>query len=135
MTYRSPLLMLCILIGLLPFAQTVAQEKLPPELQGRWVGTGKGSVGQMPIDFAWSVKITKQNPDGSLEGTMNYDGPGCSAKNAPMTGTFDGTELAVKATLEPEARCRTQTFRVKKTGGQHLFEGKQRNREGYLDPR
>ena len=134
MTYKTRLLVLCAVIGLLPFAQTVAQEKLPAELQGRWVGTAKGSVGQMPIDFAWSIKITKQNPDGSLEGTMNYAGPGCSANNAPMTGTFDGTELAVKATLEPQARCRTQTFRLKKTGGKHLFEAKQRNREGYLDP-
>lgn len=132
MTNKTRLLVMCALIGLLPFAQTVAQEQLPTELQGRWVGMSK--AGKMPIDFPWSIKITKQNPDGSIEGTLSYAGLGCSAKNAPMTGTFNGKDLTVKAPLEPQAQCKTPTFRMHKSGGKHMFEGKQQNREGWLDP-
>jgi hypothetical protein len=34
---------------------------------------------------------------------MSYGGPQCSAKDAPMTGKFDGTELRVTAQLAPKA--------------------------------
>lgn len=120
-------------IGMLPLTQSAAQEQLPPALQGRWLGMGK-QAGKIPIDFAWSVRITKQNPDGTIEGTLTYAGPQCSAKDAPMSGKFDGTELKVTAQLEPKAQCGVQTFRMRKAGGKHLFEGKGQNREGYLDP-
>lgn len=133
MKRTSLALALCAAIGLLPLTQSAAQEQLPPSLAGRWLGMGK-QAGKIPIDFAWSVKITKQNPDGTIEGTMSYGGPQCSAKDAPMTGTFDGTELKVTAQLQPAAQCGKQTFRMKKTGGKHLFEGSGQNREGYLDP-
>jgi hypothetical protein len=133
MTRRTLLLALCAVIGLLPFTQTAAQEQLPAALKGRWLGMGQKG-GKIPIDFAWSIQITKQNPDGSIEGTMSFAGPQCSAKEAPMTGTFDGTELKVTAQLEPKAQCGVQTFRMRKAGGKHLFEGKGQNREGYLDP-
>lgn len=133
MTRKTLLLALCALIGLLPFAPAGAQEQLPAALKGRWLGMGQKG-GKIPIDFAWSITIAKQNPDGSIEGTMNYGGPQCSAKDAPMTGTFDGTELRVTAQLEPKAQCGKQTFRLKKARGKHLFEGSQQNREGYLDP-
>ena len=137
MTRRLLLLALCAVVGSLPFTQTEAQEQLPAAMNGRWLGMGGQGAkqgGKMPIDFAWSIKITKQNPDGSIEGTMSYGGPQCSAKDAPMTGSFDGTELKFTAQLEPKAQCGVQTFRMRKAGGKHLFEGKGQNREGYLDP-
>ena len=134
MTRRFLLLALCAVIGSLPFTQTAAQEQLPAAMKGRWIGMGGQQGGRIPIDFQWSIEITKQNPDGSIVGTMSYGGPQCSAKNAPMTGTFDGTELRVTAELQPRAQCGTQTFRLKKAGGKHLFEGKGQGREGYLDP-
>lgn len=138
MTHRTGLLvLLCAVIGLLPFTQPAAQDQLPTAMKGRWIGMGGQGAkqgGRIPIDFPWSVEITKQSPDGSLEGTMSYAGPQCSAKNAPMTGTFKEGELRVTAELQPQMQCGKQTFRLKKTGGKHLFEGKAQNREGYLDP-
>ena len=133
MTRGLLLVALCAVIGSLSFTQTAAQEQLPAAMSGRWLGMGQKG-GKIPIDFAWSVAITKQSPDGSIEGTMSYAGPQCSAKNAPMTGTFDGTELKVTAELQPKAQCGKQTFRLKKAGGKHLFEGKGQDRQGYLDP-
>jgi hypothetical protein len=97
-------------------------------------GQGAKQGGRIPIDFPWSLEITKQSPDGSIEGTMSYAGPQCSAKNAPMTGTFKDGELRVTAELQPPVQCGKQTFRLKKSGGKHLFEGKAQNRQGYLDP-
>jgi hypothetical protein len=97
-------------------------------------GGGAKAGGKVPIDFAWSIKIAKQNPDGSIDGTLSYGGPQCSAKDAPMTGTFDGTELKVTAQLQPPAQCGKQTFRMRKAGGAHLFEGESTGRKGYLDP-
>jgi hypothetical protein len=133
MTRRIRLLLMCAVIGLLPFTQTAAQEKLPTAMKGRWIGMGQQG-GKIPIDFPWSIEITKQNPDGSIEGSMNYAGPQCSAKNAPMTGTFDGVDLIVTTELQPKMQCGKQSFRLKKSGGKHLFEGKGQNRAGYLDP-
>jgi hypothetical protein len=137
MTRRPLLLALCAVIGLLPFAQAPGQDVLPAALAGRWIGFGGQGAkagGMMPIDFAWSVTITKQNPDGSIEGTLTYGGPQCSARNAPMTGKYNGTELRLTAQLEPKAQCGVQTFRMRKAGGKHLFESKGQNRTGYLDP-
>lgn len=128
---------LCAVIGLSPLASIVAQEQLPASMAGRWIGMGGGGAkqgGKIPIDFAWSIKITKQNPDGSIEGTLSYGGPSCSAKDAPMTGTFNGKELKLTAQLQPPAQCGKQTFRMKKVGGTHLFEGESPGRKGYLDP-
>ena len=105
MTRGLLLLALCAVIGSLPFTQTAAQEQLPAAMSGRWLGMGQKG-GKIPIDFAWSVAIAKQSPDGSIEGTMSYAGPQCSAKNAPMTGTFDGTELKVTAELQREGAVR-----------------------------
>jgi hypothetical protein len=137
MKRRTLLLALCAAVGLLPFAQAVAQEKLPAAMTGRWIGFGGQGArqgGRIPVDFAWSIKIAKQNPDGTIEGTLSYGGPQCSARDAPMTGTFDGTELKLAAQLEPKVQCGVQTFRMRKAGGKHLFEGKGQNREGWLDP-
>jgi hypothetical protein len=130
-------LALCAAIGVLPLTQTAAQEPLPASMAGRWVGFGGEGAkagGRMPIDFAWSIKITKQNPDGSIEGTLSFGGPSCSAKDTPMTGTFDGKELKLTAQLQPAAQCGEQTFRMRKAGGKHLFEGGGQTRKGYLDP-
>jgi hypothetical protein len=125
--------LLCVALALLPLAPAAAQEQLPSSLKGRWLGMGQ-QVGRMPVDFEWSLQITKQNPDGSIEGTMSFAGPMCSAKNAPMTGTFDGKQLVVSAVLEPKAQCGKSTFRMVKRGGKHLFEGRGQDREGWLDP-
>ena len=133
MTRRTRLLVWCAVIGLLPFTQTAAQEQLPTAMKGRWIGMGN-QAGKIPIDFPWSIEITKQNPDGSIEGTMSYAGPQCSAKNAPMTGTFNGVQLIVTTELQPKMQCGRQSFRLNKSGGKHLFEGKGQNRQGYLDP-
>jgi hypothetical protein len=53
-----------------------------------------------------------------------------------MTGTFDGTELVIKTELEPKVQCGPTTFRMKKTGGKHMFEGTRPavGLTGYLDP-
>jgi hypothetical protein len=137
MRRRTLLLALCAAIGVLPLTQTAAQEPLPAAMSGRWTGMGGEGAkagGRIPIDFAWSIKITKQNPDGSIEGTMSYGGPQCSAKDTPLTGTFDGKELKLTAQLQPAAQCGKQTFRMRKAGGTHLFESKGQNRQGYLDP-
>jgi hypothetical protein len=127
-------LLLYVALALLPLAPAAAQEQLPSSLKGRWVGMGQ-QAGRVPVDFEWSLEITKQNSDGSIEGTMSYGGSRCSAKNAPMTGTFDGKQLVVSAMLEPKAQCGKQTFRMVKRGGKHLFEGRGQDREGWLDPR
>jgi len=137
MRRRTLLLALCAVVGSLTFAQTAAQDKLPAAMSGRWIGMGGEGAkqgGRIPIDFAWSIKIARQNPNGTIEGTLSYGGPQCSAKDAPMTGTFDGTELKLTAQLEPKVQCGVQTFRMRKAGGKHLFEVKGQNREGYLDP-
>ena len=137
MRRRTLLLALCAIVGSLTFAQTAAQDKLPAAMSGRWIGMGGEGAkqgGRIPIDFAWSIKIARQNPNGTIEGTLSYGGPQCSAKDAPMTGTFDGTELKLTAQLEPKVQCGVQTFRMRKAGGKHLFEVKGQNREGYLDP-
>jgi hypothetical protein len=137
MKRRLVLLALCAAVGALPFTQVASQEPLPAAMSGRWIGMGGQGAkagGKMPIDFAWSVKVTKQNPDGSIEGTITYGGPQCSAKDAPMTGKFDGTELRMTVQLEPKVQCGVQNFRMQKAGGKHLFEGKGQNRTGYLDP-
>lgn len=126
-------LLLCVALALLPLAPASAQEQLPSSLKGRWIGMGQ-QAGRIPIDFEWSLQITKQNPDGSIEGTMSFAGPRCSARNAPMTGTFDGQQLIFTTHLEPKAQCGKQTFRMTKRGGKHLFEGRAQDREGYLDP-
>lgn len=125
--------LLCVALALLPLAPAAAQEQLPASLKGRWIGMGQ-QAGRVPIDFEWSLVITKQNPDGSIEGTMSYAGRMCSAKDAPMTGTFDGKQLIVSAELEPRAQCGKMTFRMAKRGGKHLFEARGQDREGYLDP-
>jgi hypothetical protein len=133
-TRRAALLALSAAIGLLlPVVEAGAQEQLPTSLKGRWLGMGQ-QAGKTPIDFAWSIEITKQNPDGTLEGTMTYGAPMCKAKDAPMTGRYDGEQLIVSAELQPKAQCGVQTFRLKKTGGKHLFEVRGRDRDGYLDP-
>jgi len=137
MRRRTLLLALCAIVGSLTFAQTAAQDKLPAAMSGRWIGMGGEGAkqgGRIPIDFAWSIKIARQNPNGTIEGTLSYGGPQCSAKDAPMTGTFDGTELKLTAQIEPKVQCGVQTFRMRKAGGKHLFEVKGQNREGYLDP-
>jgi hypothetical protein len=133
MTRGTRRLLLCVALALLPLAPATAQEQLPSSLKGRWIGMGQ-QAGRVPIDFEWSLEIAKQNPDGSLMGTLSYAGRMCSAKNAPMTGTFDGKQLIVSAELEPKAQCGKMTFRMTKRGGKHLFEGRAQDREGYLDP-
>jgi hypothetical protein len=137
MRRRLLLLALCAAVGVLPFIQAAAQEPLPAAMSGRWIGMGGQGAkagGMMPIDFAWSVKITKQNPDGTIEGTLSYAGPQCSAKDAPMTGKYVGKQLQMTVQLEPKAQCGVVNFRMQKAGGKHLFEGKGQNRTGYLDP-
>lgn len=133
MRTRYWLAVLMSVLIFMPVAQVAADDALPKSLSGRWIGT---TVKRTPYDFAWSLQIAKQNPDGSFEGTINYDGRQCTARNAPMTGTFDGAELTIKTELEPKTQCGPTTFRLKKAGGKHLFEGKPRvgGGEGYLDP-
>lgn len=122
-------------LSVLLLTHVVAEDLLPKDMNGRWSGTSGRGMNQTPIDWAWSVHIAKQNPDKSLEGTITYEGRRCSAKDAPMTGTFDGVELVIKTQLEPKAQCGASTMRMKKTGGKHLFEGTNRSgADGYLDP-
>lgn len=139
MRSRYWLAMVLGVVSALHLTQVIAADLLPQTLSGRWVGTvrAKGGSASMPVDFAWSLQIAKQNPDGSFEGTITYDGRQCKAKNAPMKGTFDGVELVVKTELEPKTECGPTTFRMKKTGGKHMFEGTMRAGPGvvgYLDP-
>ncbi len=132
MRYR---ILLGSLLGFLPLTLVMAEDPLPTSMNGRWVGTSSKSVGKAPIDIAWSVMVAKQNPDGSFEGTVTYQGTRCSAKDAPMKGTFNGEELVIKTELEPKAQCGSVTYRMKKAGGKHLFEGTNRSGiSGYLDP-
>lgn len=132
---------LAVVLGILCafyLTQVTAADLLPNALSGRWVGTGKAKGGAaLPVDFAWSLQLAKQNSDGSFEGTITYAGRNCSARNAPMSGSYDGMELVIKTELEPKAQCGPTTFRMKKTGGKHMFEGTMRGQagvEGYLDP-
>jgi hypothetical protein len=139
MRYRFWLPAVLGLLSALYLTQVAAADLLPQSLSGRWVGTirAKGGSAWMPVDFAWSLQIAKQNPDGSFEGTITYEGRQCSAKNAPMKGNFDGAELVVKTELEPKAQCGPTTLRMKKAGGKHMFESTMRRQggvDGYLDP-
>lgn len=142
MRFRYWLVMAIGVLGASYLTQVFAADLLPQNLSGRWVGTAraKGGSASMPVDFAWSLQLAKQNPDGSFEGTITYAGRNCSARNAPMSGTYDGDQLVIKTELEPKGQCGPTTFRMKKTGGKHMFEGTMMRAGpgagvvGYLDP-
>ncbi len=112
---------------LAPATTVSAQESLPKALKGEWTS---------PYVAEWSVRITKQNPDGSIEGTASYYGKLCGARDAPMTGTFDGTTPVTRTDLDPKPACGKAVFRLKKGGSKHWFEGKSQSSgyDGFLDP-
>ena len=106
-----------------------AAEPLPKSMGGRWAATL--SSGQQ-IGNIWSLTVEKLDGSGRFEGKLTYYGAFCGAKNEPMTGTFDGSELRINSSL----RANTNTDRaggqcgtgkamwlLKKQPGRQLFEG------------
>ena len=67
----------------------------------------------------WSVKVEKQDPDGTIAGKLSFCGNYCNANNASMQGTYRDGTLVMNADRGPQ--CHNRPFELMK-GKKHRFE-------------
>lgn len=79
------------------FAQSVPAP-LPPSLSGRW--TYSAPNGRTFVDY-WSVRFDSSGAPGAVNGMVTWRGLSCGAKDEPVTGTWNGTELRFEVVLRP----------------------------------
>lgn len=87
---NSVLLVLCSFAGLAP-AQTPAL--LPSALTGRWTFMGPSGVFTDNI----AIRFDGTGAPGPVTGKITAGGVTCGARDEPLTGTWDGTELRFEA--------------------------------------
>src|SRR4051812_37000911 len=89
------ILHIAIASALVAGTTVVLAEDLPKAMSGNWNGVASaGNAAGRPIGGRAGIVIQDQAADGTLRGTMSFQSsPSCSDEPAPMTGTFDGTEL------------------------------------------
>lgn len=119
-------------LSLTALPEAFAAEPLPKSMDGRWAATL--SSGQQ-IGNIWSLSVEKQDASGTLQGKLSYYGTFCGAKDEPMTGSFDGSELRITSSLRANTntdraggQCGTgkASWILRKQQGRHLFEGEGR---------
>lgn len=92
-----PLVTLALACAAGAFAQSTPAP-LPPSLSGRW--TYSAPNGRTFID-QWSVRFDDGGAAGAVNGTLTWRGLTCGAKDEPVTGTWNGTELRFAFVLRP----------------------------------
>ena len=104
---------------------------LPKTMSGSWTGVyPRGS-------FSDTMSVVLGAPDGSgaLKGLLTYQGLSCGAKDEPLTGTWNGTELRFESQLRPNVnskrlngQCGTglTKFVLTRKPGQGSFVGESR---------
>jgi len=120
------------MLGLLCLAGIVlaqATVPLPKAMSGRWTSVVPG--GRTFTD-TWSVVLDAPGGTGPVTGRLTLNGVGCGAKDEPLTGTWDGSELRIESQVHPNVNsqrangeCGTGrvTFRLTRKPGQSTFEG------------
>ena len=93
-------------------------DRLPAEMKGLWSMNSPFYTGRSG-GCDWSVKIEKQDADGTIAGKLSFCGNYCNADNAPMQGTYREGTLVMKAELG--SQCTIRPFELVK-GKKHRFE-------------
>lgn len=103
-------------------------EPLPTNMSGSWSGATGGGMKQRSFQV-WIV-ITKQDADGTVEGTVTRHGNGCGAKDEPFKGTYDGTTLRFTSmsranvnALQANGTCGEDEYIAKRSADGKSFEG------------
>jgi hypothetical protein len=97
-----------------------ATDSLPAHMTGKW--DGRLTDGR-PVYWTWTVEITKQNVDGSLDAIVDVSGGvNCFTRKRHTTGKYEGTVLILNIPRAPRGQCRDLTLELRPTPA-HLFEG------------
>ncbi|TMG86460.1 MAG: hypothetical protein E6H55_05260 [Betaproteobacteria bacterium] len=96
-----------------------AADPLPSAMSGLWIVENPGARRAGGGD--WSIRIDKTTADGSFEGKISFNGQNCHGVDMPMKGSYNGTDLVIE--VPNLGACGASTATLKRTGGEHLFEG------------
>ena len=84
----------------MPAVAQAPSEALPSSLSGRW--TYLAPNGRAMID-TWTLRIDSGGAPGPFKATLNWRGTNCGAKDEPVSGTWNGSELRFEGQLKPNA--------------------------------
>ena len=104
-----------------------AADPLPSAMSGLWSVDGGTIEGErlrgevLAGGGDWSIRIDKTTADGSFEGKISFNGQNCHGVDMPMKGSYNGTDLVIE--VPNLGACGASTATLKRTGGEHLFEG------------
>ncbi len=119
----------CLVAAIAGFVavQAYAADPLPGAMSGRWFGNAQG--GQQ-LNFEVFVVIEKQESDGTIVGKVTRWGNGCGAKDEPLKGTFDGTNLKFRSMSRAnvnarrvDGNCGEDEYSLKRSADGKSFEG------------
>jgi hypothetical protein len=96
-----------------------AADPLPSAMQGLW--KVENPLARRAGGGEWSIRIEKTAADGSFEGKVSFNGLNCHGNDMPMKGSYNGTDLVIE--IPNLGSCGASTATLKRTGGEHLFEG------------
>jgi hypothetical protein len=78
--------------------RTAHDEKLPPEIFGRWTLTNSTAIFNEPFSIAFDGS---RGPE-TVSGRLAWRGIMCGAKDEPIQAQWDGPEFRFEAVLKPD---------------------------------
>jgi hypothetical protein len=103
------------------FSTAYAQDKLPNELTGDAMWSGRDARHNFVVPFA--MVIESQEPNGAIRGKMSWNSSGgCVVSERPFSGTYrDG---ALEFSAPPVPKCGALAFKMKRTSASGFaFDG------------
>ena len=92
------------------------EEKLPTQLAGN--GSTTPATGKTTT-APWSISIVSQDVDGTLKGTLNWNGRSCQISAVAFTGTYRNGVLDISAPATSRT-CGAITMTLTKSSGDQL---------------
>ncbi len=125
----------CVLLAVSAAASAVVAQTLTPlpkTMSGRWTAVVPGRA-----TFTDTLSIVLDDPgeSGKVTGRLTLRGVTCGAKDEPLSGTWDGTELRFESAVRPnvnvqraDGQCESgrTTFVLARKPGQTSFQGESR---------